>query len=266
MAPHREGTRMLTAGRLHTEAAFHDEQARRRADDLRDPEALRVDVAGWLVHETWIRPAFDGLAAHLGGLAGRDVLDFGCGHGMAAIAFADAGANVTAFDLSVGYLREAAARAEASGVDVRFVRADGEQLPFAANSFDGIWGNAVLHHLDPDRAGAELRRVLRPGGVAVFCEPWGGNPLLAVARRRIPYPGKHRTPDERPLHLADVRALRRHFPTLSWRGHQLFGMLRRAGRLSRSLLATLDRVDAGLLAAWPGLENLCRYVVLTLPA
>jgi len=48
----------------------------------------------------------------------------------------------------------------------------------------------ILHHLDLTVAARELRRVLRPGGVAVFCEPWGGNPLLNFARRRLPYAGK----------------------------------------------------------------------------
>jgi SAM-dependent methyltransferase len=138
-------------------------------------------------------------------------------------------------------------------------------LPFADASFDGVWGNAVLHHLDADRAGAELRRVLRPGGLAVFCEPWGGNPFLQLARRRLPYPGKQRTPDEAPLGPADLRALRRHFPRLAWTGHQLLGMLRRIRRLPASLVAGLDALDRRFLSVYPALKNLCRYVVLTLP-
>ncbi len=118
---------------------------------------------------------------------------------MASVVLARRGGRVTAFDLSPGYLQEARRRTEANGVNVSFVRADGERLPFADASFDRVWGNAVLHHLDVTIAARELHRVLAPGGVAVFCEPWGENPLLNLARRRLPYPGKERTPDEIPL-------------------------------------------------------------------
>jgi SAM-dependent methyltransferase len=181
---------------------------------------------------------------------------------MAAVTLARAGATVTAFDLSPGYVAETRRRAAANGVRVRGVVADGEHLPFPAGSFDAVWGNAILHHLDLDRAAAELRRVLAPGGVAVFCEPWGGNPLLTLARRRLPYPGKHRTPDEQPLRPADLAPLRRHFPGLTVTGHQLLGM---AGRVWPPL-GRLGAVDRPLLRLVPTLESWCRYVVLVLPA
>jgi SAM-dependent methyltransferase len=246
--------------RLDSEQAFHDAQARDRAATFaRDPGRLVFRDDAYLGHETWIRPAIDAL----GDVRGRDVLDFGCGHGMAAIVLARRGAAVTAFDLSSAYLEEACSRAEANGVTVRFLLADGERLPFADNSFDRIWGNAVLHHLNLEQAGRELRRVLRPGGIAVFCEPWGENPLLRLARRHLPYPGKGRTPDEQPLRSRDVAVLQSIFPTLEFRAYQLFSMLRRvlpAGWLTRRL----ERCDAQLLGRFPSLGRFCRYAVLTL--
>jgi SAM-dependent methyltransferase len=184
---------------------------------------------------------------------------------MAAVVLARRGAAVTAFDLSAEYVVEAKRRARANGVSVRTVQADGERLPFADASFDAVWGCAILHHLDLDRAGRELVRVLKPGGVAVFCEPWGGNPLLGFARRRLPYPGKHRTPDERPLRTRDLRPLREVFASVEVRGYQLLGMLRRVVRGGR-FVAALDACDAQLLRAVPRLERYCRYVVLTLRA
>ena len=245
--------------RLDEERAFHDRQAvERSATFAESPDRLIFDDAAFLDHETWVRAAFDAL----GDLRGKDALDYGCGHGMAAVVMARAGANVTAFDLSPGYVAEARRRARANGVEVAFTTADAEALPFADASFDAVWGNAILHHLDLAIAAAELRRVLRPGGVAVFCEPWGENPLLAFARRSLPYPGKEHTPDERPLRRTDLRPLRRVFPDLTLRGHQLFGMVRRVTR-SRRLLAALDGVDAFLLPRVPNLEFWCRYVVLT---
>src|SRR5262249_32303939 len=198
-----------------------------------------------------------------GDVSGLDVLDYGCGHGMAAVVLARRGARVTAFDLSPRYVAEATARARANGVDVAFLQADGEPLPFADGSFHRVWGTAVLHHLDLDAAARELRRVLRPGGIAVFCEPWGENPLLAWARRQLPYPGKGHTPGERPLRLRDVRRLQRVFPRVEMQGFQLLSMVGRV--LPRGpLVDLLPRCDGWLLPRVPALQRWCRYMVLTL--
>ena len=104
---------------------------------------------------------------------------------------------------------------------------------------------------------------MKPGAVAVFCEPWGGNPLLTFARRRLPYPGKDRTPDEVPLTRRDLAPLRAIFPTLEVEGFQLLGMIRRVWRGLR-LRRALDWLDTRLLRCVPPLGNWCRYVVITL--
>jgi SAM-dependent methyltransferase len=246
--------------RLSSEREFHDRQARQRASTfVRSPEQLRFSDGQYLDHETWVRPAF----AQLGDLAQRDVLDLGCGHGMAAVVLARRGARVTALDLSAGYLAEARQRAVANNVTIHLTQADGARLPFADSSFDAIWGHAILHHLDLAEAGRELARVLRPSGVAVFCEPWGENRLLNLARQRAPYPSKGRTPDEEPLRWPQVNELRRDFPRIDIRGFQLLGMARRLFPSPR-LAAGLDWCDELLLRRVPQLENYCRYVVLTL--
>ena len=251
---------MPATDRLHSEQRFHDRQAVARAESFAAGAAdLRFGDDDYLDHEPWVRPAFGAL----GDVRGRRALDYGCGHGMAAVVLARRGARVTAFDLSAGYVREAALRARANGVAIDAVQADGEALPFADGAFDAVWGCAILHHLDLRRAGRELRRVMRPGGVAVFCEPWGENPLLDLARRYAPYPHKHRTPDERPLTRRGLRVLRDVFPDLRVRGYQLLGMARRVWP-ARWLTARLDACDRFLLRRLPALENWCRYVVLTM--
>ncbi len=251
---------MTATARLREEQVFHDRQARARAATFEQrPDRLLFPDDAYLDHETWVRPAL----ARLGNLEGRRVLDYGCGHGMASVVMARRGAWVTAFDLSGGYVAEAARRAVANGVAVNFAQADGARLPFADASFDRVWGSAVLHHLDVDIAGRELLRVLRPGGIAVFCEPWGENPVLRWARRRLPYRGKERTHDEEPLRLCQVRALRLLFPTVEVRGYQLLGMARRVVGSGR-VASALDRCDTALLRAVPPLRTLCRYVVLVL--
>ena len=249
---------MIECERLRSEQDFHDRQAMARARSLR-PEDLPFADAAYLDHASWIRPAFD----RLGDVRGRHVLDLGCGHGMATVVLARRGAQVTACDLSLGYLHEARARAAANGVAARWAVADGQRLPFADAAFDRIWGSAILHHLDLQCAAPELRRVLRPGGLAVFCEPWGENPILGWARRHLPYPGKERTADEDPLRQHHLLQLRACFPNLEISGHQLLAMASRligGGRLA----ARLGQCDARLLRSCPELQRYCRYVVITL--
>src|SRR5262245_60894888 len=111
---------MSATDRLRSERAFHDQQAQERIAtfDLR-PHELRFSDDAYLDHETWIRPAFE----RLGEVSGRRVLDYGCGHAMAAVVLARRGARVTALDLSSGYLAEARRRADANGVALELVLA-----------------------------------------------------------------------------------------------------------------------------------------------
>jgi len=244
--------------RLQSERHFHDRQAARRAQALSAHDYAFEDAA-YLTHETWIAPAFDAL----GDLRDRRVLDLGCGHGMASVVLARRGGIVTACDLSHGYLREAQQRVQANRVAASFVVCDGERLPFTDHAFDRIWGNAILHHLDLDRGAREIDRVLAPNGMAVFCEPWGGNRWLNWARRGLPYPRKDRTADESPLTPRDLERLRAVFPQLQVRGYQLLSMLGRVCR-QRHILAGLTWCDDVLLRRWPAWQRYCRYVVLSL--
>ncbi|HEV8059219.1 MAG TPA: class I SAM-dependent methyltransferase [Gemmataceae bacterium] len=250
----------MDGGRLFAEQAFHDKQAAERAKTFaQSPAMLSVDDDAYLDHESWIRPAF----AKLGPLEGLRVLDFGCGHAMASVVMARQGAKVTGFDLSRGYLAEAGERAAHNRVELGLVQADGNRLPFATASFDRIWGNAILHHLDMPTAASEIARVLVPGGHAVFCEPWGENWLLRVARNRLWYSAKTRTVDEEPLREQDVDFFRSRFAKVEIQGFQLSSMVARIwGR--RRWLTSLDRCDKFILDRIPGLRRYCRYVVLTL--
>jgi SAM-dependent methyltransferase len=253
---------MTAMDRLRTELAFHDAQAlTRRRYFAEHPEALQVDDDRYLEHESWIRPAIE----LLGPVRGQSILDYGCGHGMASVVLTRRGAQVTAFDLSPWYVAEAQERAQVNAVGdaIEFVQASAEDLPFADRAFDGVWGHAILHHLDLGQAAAELARVLKPGGLAVFCEPWGENPLLEWARRRLPYTGKQRSPDEQPLRRRDLTILRRHFREVSCQPYQLLTMVRRVWP-TMPLRGPLQTCDRALLARWPSLGRFCRYMVLSL--
>lgn len=131
------------------------------------------------------------LAKALGGLDGRRFghgLEIGAGTGYFSLNLLQLGAieRLTATDISPGMLSRLSATAEALGLEAETVAAEAEALPFEDGSFDIVFGHAVLHHIpDLERAFAEFRRVLRPGGVVAFCgEPSRYGDRLAAAPKR----------------------------------------------------------------------------------
>jgi SAM-dependent methyltransferase len=110
--------------------------------------------------------------AHLlGDVAGRDVLEVGCGAAQGARWLVSAGAQVTAFDISLGQLLQSRRLDERTGVRVdRVVQADAQALPFRSSSFDVVVSAFGAIPFVADSAGVmrEIARVLRPGGRLVF--------------------------------------------------------------------------------------------------
>lgn len=123
-------------------------------------EAYSAENENSLVNAYYERPAMLALA---GDVAGRRILDVGCGSGPLSAALLDRGAVVNGIDVSAGMLALAGRRL---GDDVDLHVADlRERLPFADGTFDDVVASLVLHYLeDWAPALAELRRVLRPGG------------------------------------------------------------------------------------------------------
>jgi len=105
--------------------------------------------------------------AHLlGDVAGRRVLEIGCGSAPCARWLRTAGADIVALDLSAGMLARAAELNRSSGVDVPLVQADAGALPLASGSIDlacSAFGGLPFV-ADVEGALAEVARVLRPGG------------------------------------------------------------------------------------------------------
>ncbi|MFN8216173.1 MAG: class I SAM-dependent methyltransferase [Solirubrobacterales bacterium] len=131
------------------------------------------------------------LAKAVGGLDGRrfaEALEIGSGTGYFSLNLVQLGTigRLTATDISAGMLKRLAATARSLGLEVETVVAEAESLPFEDESFDLVFGHAVLHHIpDLDRAFAEFRRVLRPGGLIAFAgEPSRyGDRLAALPKR-----------------------------------------------------------------------------------
>jgi SAM-dependent methyltransferase len=109
--------------------------------------------------------------AHLlGEVAGRRILEVGCGSAPCARYLAREGAEVLAFDLSVGMLDHARAAADRTGLPVPLVQADVCELPFRDASFDLAFSafGAIPFVADSALALREVARVLRPGGRWIF--------------------------------------------------------------------------------------------------
>jgi len=103
------------------------------------------------------------------GYRGRTVLEVGCGAGVDLARFARGGATVAGVDLAASAIDLARANFEQQGLEGRFEVADGEHLPFPDNSFDLVYAHGVVQYTaDPRRLVEECRRVLEPGGEAVF--------------------------------------------------------------------------------------------------
>jgi SAM-dependent methyltransferase len=102
------------------------------------------------------------------GYGGRSVLDVGCGAGIDLARFARGGALVTGVDIAPSAIELARANFAQQNLPGRFEVANGEQLPFADNSFDLVFAHGVVQYTsDPQRLVNECRRVLRPGGEAI---------------------------------------------------------------------------------------------------
>lgn len=103
---------------------------------------------------------------YFGRFAGQRVLEIGCGAGAATCLFAEGGARVTAVDLTEAAVAMTQRHSDGFGVTVE--QMDAEHLSFADGSFDHVFSWGVLHHTaEPERAFAEVARVLRPGGTAL---------------------------------------------------------------------------------------------------
>lgn len=107
----------------------------------------------------------------IGDVAGKQVLEIGCGEGALAVSLQERGGVVTAVDPSWGMLAAAQERARTEECPLKLALAAGEQLPFATASFDVVLAKTVLCFVDDGQPFvSEMARVLRPGGRFVIGE------------------------------------------------------------------------------------------------
>jgi len=124
--------------------------------------------------------------------AGQEVLDVAAGDGNFAFAAAREGAAVVASDLSPGMVERGRARSREEGVEIEWVEADAEDLPFDDARFDcagSVFGAMIAPR--PELVAKELFRVTRPGGT-VGMTAWTpdsfASALFDIGRRYAPPP------------------------------------------------------------------------------
>lgn len=193
------------------------------------------------------------------------LLDFGCGWGVAAVTFAKLGYEVEGFDVAQANIdaseKLAAKYDMADRCHFRVMAA--EKLDYPDNHFDVAVGVDILHHVELPEALAELKRVLKPGGVAILKEPFVAPGLdrlrtssfitKLASREKSFEKHVHITDDERKLNAADDAMLRQTFDIESISHFSLFN---RFARFVPRHYGKLMKADHLLFKAVPPLKML----------
>ena len=209
------------------------------------------------------RQQLRGVAEFMGDLRGKHVLEYGCGLGHMATLLVRSGAQVTTFDLSRRSVQVTRNRVALNndGAEIQLAVAAGESLPFEDGTFDIVFGKAILHHLEAASGADDLRRVIKPGGRAVFTEPMGMNPVLNVVRDYVWYPKKTPRGADHPLTYDDIHAWGAGYREFNYREVELLSMVERGFGFNKRF-PKLRRADDFLLKNVPFLRRYCRYVVM----
>ena len=179
-------------------------------------------------------------------VAGQKVLEYGCGEGSYAFELALLGADVYGIDISDVAIEKANKLAIENRMDnkVHFEVMNAEELKYPNSYFEKICGNAILHHLDLDKALLELNRVLDKKGSALFIEPLGHNPIINFYRLLTK---NLRTEDEHPLKENEFKLFNKYFDSVEINFFNLTTLMAipfRNYKIFNKLLSFFNRVDS----------------------
>lgn len=123
------------------------------------------------------------------------ILDMGCGTGALAVLMASHKAIVTAIDISEVNIEITKLRAKRNSIEnIYSIVGSCDDTGLNDESFDIIYGMGIIHHLSVDieeKTYAEVYRLLKPGGTAIFCESVINSAALDYIRKIIPIYQKH---------------------------------------------------------------------------
>jgi SAM-dependent methyltransferase len=246
-----EKTESVEKERYDRERSFHNQVFSEKG---RAPVGKYYSIAG--VSQNCYRDSILARGAH-------DILEIGCGPGSVA-SFLPRDVAFSAIDISDVAVQQTAEVARNNGITGSYLVMNAEDTAFADNSFDLICGTGILHHLNLEKACAEMRRILRPNGCAVFIEPLGHNPLINMFRKMTP---QFRTVDEHPLLMKDMRGMRSHFAQLDIRYFCLTSLAAvpfRKWKIFPAMKNTLEWVDTSLFRTFPATGRYAWQMVMTI--
>ena len=165
------------------------------------------------------------------------LLDFGCGWGNASMCYAHIGYQVSGFDVCEANLEECRRKADRYGFSssTDFSVQAAENLDYPDETFDVVAGLDILHHVEVEAALRQARRVLKPGGIAVFREFVEVPMFDAFRNSRLgirlvsnePSLEAHRTEDEHKLSGEQMRVVSSVFPNPEVMRFNLLSRVRR---------------------------------------
>jgi SAM-dependent methyltransferase len=177
------------------------------------------------------------------------VLEYGCSTGERSHELAPRCKEIHGIDISDVAIEKATRRAEQLGLsNTHFYAMNAEAMTFDDEMFDMVFGRGIIHHLDLDKCFAEVARVLKPKGVAIFYEPLGHNPAINWYRNRTP---SLRTVDEHPLLMRDFDTARKYFSRVDYKMYGLTSLAAvpfRNTPLGKPLRRTLQLFDRALFS------------------
>ncbi|MDI6782839.1 MAG: class I SAM-dependent methyltransferase [bacterium] len=198
----------------------------------------------------------------------KKILELGGGMGINAVILARAGAEVTVIDISSNRVKWMQRLAEQTQLQDRIEvnQMSAEQLSFPENSFDIVYSNAVLIHVNKEQVAQEVVRVLNPGGSAIFVEPLQYHPLVNLYRYTFAPRIWREIAEYFSFH--DLEKLGKHFSRFSHQEFYLFSFLsffwefgkRNLPRFQRSI-SRWQKLDESLLRKIPSLSKLCWFTV-----
>lgn len=139
---------------------------------------------------------------------GKDVLEIGSYTWAAWFTEDTKPKNLTCINISEVELENGKKLTENRPFPIHHYLMDANDLTFKDESFDIVFGGAILHHLDIEKSVNHIHRVLKPGGKIIFLEPLNMNPFYKIYRKLNP---QERTPDEHALVSKDFKLIRSKF-------------------------------------------------------
>ncbi len=189
----------------------------------------------------------------------KKLLEVGPGKGHSIIQFAKLGLNVTAIDVSENSLNlcRELVKKNKLGKKIRLVNMDAHDLKFKSNTFDVIFIQTTLMHLNFIKLAERCKNILKKNGLLISQEPLNDNPLIIIYRRLF---SEFKETKPKYLKHNDLIKVSKYFDQFTIRGFYLFSFLSlffRKTSLYYLLSKFLKKTEIKLIKIIPQLERYC---------